>query len=289
MIPFRSRAVKSPMRENKPEQRLMPFWTCEQCGAQFPDGREPPPSCPICEDERQYVNWKGQTWVSREELSKRHRLLWRDDLGIPGLGLEPSFAIGQRALLLREPDGCVMWDCIPLATREAIEYVRSLGGLKAIAISHPHYYGAVADWSEAFGGIPVYLHGDDRAWITRPHPSIVPWYGESCRLSSDILILRTGGHFAGGTVLHWRAGAEGKGALLTGDVATVSMDRRSVSFMYSYPNYIPLNAHSVRRIADIVEPLAFNRIYGAWWDRNVGADAKAAFNASVRRYLAAIS
>jgi glyoxylase-like metal-dependent hydrolase (beta-lactamase superfamily II) len=289
MIPFRSRAVKSPMRENKPEQRLMPFWTCEQCGAQFPDGRDPPPSCPICEDERQYVNWKGQTWVSREELSKRHRLLWRDDLGIPGLGLEPSFAIGQRALLLREPDGCVMWDCIPLATREAIEYVRSLGGLKAIAISHPHYYGAVADWSEAFGGIPVYLHGDDRAWITRPHPSIVPWYGESCRLSSDILILRTGGHFAGGTVLHWRAGAEGKGALLTGDVATVSMDRRSVSFMYSYPNYIPLNAQSVRRIADVVEPLVFDRIYGAWWDRNVGADAKAAFNASVRRYLAAIS
>jgi glyoxylase-like metal-dependent hydrolase (beta-lactamase superfamily II) len=277
------------MRENKPEQRLMPFWICEQCGAQFPNGREPPPSCPICEDERQYVNWKGQTWVSREELAKRHRLLWRDDLGIPGLGMEPSFAIGQRALLLREPDGCVMWDCIPLATREAIEYVRSLGGLKAIAISHPHYYGAVADWSEAFGGIPVYLHGDDRAWITRPHPSIVPWYGESCRLSSDILILRTGGHFAGGTVLHWRAGAEGKGALLTGDVATVSMDRRSVSFMYSYPNYIPLNAQSVRRIADVVEPLVFDRIYGAWWDRNVGADAKAAFNASVRRYLAAIS
>jgi hypothetical protein len=277
------------MLHNKPEQRLMPCWTCEQCGAQFPDSREPPPSCPICEDERQYVNWNGQAWLSREDLSKRHRLVWRDDLGIPGLGVEPSFAIGQRALLLREPDGCVMWDCIPLATREAVEYVRSLGGLKAIAISHPHYYGAVADWSEAFGGVPVYLHGDDRAWIIRPHPSIVPWYGESCRLSNDIVILRTGGHFAGGTLLHWRAGAEGRGALLTGDIATVAMDRRSVSFMYSYPNYIPLNAPAVRRIADIVEPLAFDRIYGAWWGRNIGTDAKAAFNASVRRYLSAIS
>jgi hypothetical protein len=267
----------------------MPFWTCEQCGAQFPDHSEPPPSCPICEDERQFVNWNGQAWLSREDMSKSHRVLWRDDLGIPGLGVEPSFAIGQRALLLREPDGCVMWDCIPLATREAIAYVRSLGGLKAIAISHPHYYGAVADWSEAFGGIPVYLHGDDRAWITRPHPSIVPWYGDSCRLSNDILMLRAGGHFAGGTVLHWRAGAEGRGALLAGDIATVAMDRRSVSFMYSYPNYIPLNAQAVRRIADIVEPLAFDRIYGAWWDRNIATDAKAAFNASVRRYLSAIS
>ena len=93
----------------------MPFWTCEQCGAQFPDSRAPPRSCPICEDERQYVNWKGQTWLtSRAIWRKRCRLIWRDDLGVPGLGVEPSFAIGQRALLLREPDGCVMWDCIPL-------------------------------------------------------------------------------------------------------------------------------------------------------------------------------
>jgi glyoxylase-like metal-dependent hydrolase (beta-lactamase superfamily II) len=190
---------------------------------------------------------------------------------------------------LREPDGCVLWDCVPLLTPEAVRYVQSLGGLKAIAVSHPHYYGAIADWSEAFGGVPIYLHNDDRAWITRPHRAIVLWSGESCRLSQDIVLVRTGGHFAGGTVLHWRAGAEGRGALLTGDIATVAMDRRSVSFMYSYPNYIPLNAASVRRIADAVEPLAFDRIYGAWWNRNIATGAKAAFDASVRRYLAAIS
>ena len=267
----------------------MPFWTCEQCGAQFPENGNPPASCPICEDERQYVNWNGQAWLTREELAKRHTLVWRDDLGLLGIGVEPSFAIGQRALLIPERDGCVLWDCIPLATPEAVAHVRSLGGLKAIAISHPHYYGAVADWSEAFGGVPVYLHGDDRQWVTRPHPSIVPWSGDSHRISNDILLARPGGHFAGGTVLHWRAGADGRGALLTGDIAMVAMDRRSLSFMYSYPNYIPLNAASVHRIARAVEPLAFDRIYGAWWGRNIGANAKAVFDASVRRYLAAIS
>jgi len=267
----------------------MPFWTCEQCGAQFPESDAPPASCPICEDERQFVNWKGQTWLAREQLTKRHKLVWRDDLGILGIGVEPAFAIGQRALLVREADGCVLWDCVPLLNNDVVGHIRSLGGLKAIAVSHPHYYGAVADWSEAFGGVPVYLHGDDRAWITRPHPAIELWSGESHRLSRDIDLVRTGGHFAGGTVMYWRAGADGRGALLTGDVAMVAMDRRTLSFMYSYPNYIPLNAQSVRRVASAVDPLVFDRIYGAWWDRNISTDAKTAFTASVRRYLAAIS
>jgi hypothetical protein len=268
---------------------LVPVWTCEQCGAQFPESDVPPASCPICEDERQFVNWNGQAWIAREELTKRHRLVWRDDMNLLGIGVEPSFAIGQRALLIPEADGCVLWDCVPLVTDEAVEHIRSLGGLKAIAVSHPHYYGAVADWSEAFGGVPVYLHGDDRAWITRPHAAIKLWTGESHRLSDDILLVRAGGHFAGATVMHWRAGADGRGALLTGDVAMVAMDRRSVSFMYSYPNYIPLNAESVRSVAGAIEPLMFDRIYGAWWGRNIGAGAKAAFTASVGRYLAAIS
>ncbi|CAN7492516.1 MBL fold metallo-hydrolase [Bradyrhizobium sp. LjRoot220] len=267
----------------------MPLWICEQCGAQFPESVAPPASCPVCEDERQYVNWKGQQWLTREALAERHKIVWRDDLGISGIALDPGFAIGQRALLVPEPDGCVMWDCIPLATREAVDHVRSLGGLKAIAVSHPHYYGAVADWSEAFGGVPIFLHGDDRQWVTRPHPAIVPWTGDSHRISDDIVLIRTGGHFAGATILHWRAGAEGRGALLTGDVAMVAMDRRSLSFMYSFPNYIPLNAAAVRTIARAVAPLAFDRIYGAWWGKNIEAGAKPAFDASVRRYLAAIA
>jgi hypothetical protein len=267
----------------------MPVWTCFQCGAQIAESEQPPAACPICEDDRQYVNWDGQTWLAREDLAKRYQLVCRDDLGIPGIGVEPGFAIGQRALLLRDADGCVMWDCIPLLTEAAVAHVRALGGLKAIAVSHPHYYGAVADWSDAFGGVPIYLHGDDRAFVTRPHAAIVAWSGEALALSGDIRLLRTGGHFPGGTMLHWRTGADGKGALLVGDIATVTMDRRFVSFMYSYPNYIPLGAAAVRRIATIVAPLAFDRIYGAWWNRNIASGGKSAFDASVQRYLAAIA
>jgi hypothetical protein len=266
----------------------VPFWTCEQCGAQFPESRQPPPCCPVCEDDRQFVNWRGQRWLSRDELAKGHRLGWRQDCGLVGIGVEPSFAIGQRALLIPDGDGCVMWDCVPLVTAEAVDYVKSLGGLRAIAVSHPHYYGAIADWSEAFGSIPVYLHHDDGQWITRPHASIVRWGGETQRLSDDLLLVRAGGHFAGATVLHWRAGADGRGALLTGDVATVAMDRRHVSFMYSYPNYIPLSAPAVERIIKAVEPFSFERIYGAFWDMVIEKDGKAVVKRSAERYLRAI-
>ena len=267
----------------------MSLFSCFQCGAQFPDTPAPPPHCPICEDERQFVGWEGQKWLSRDELAATHRVVWRDDLGVPGIVVEPHFAIGQRALLLREGDGCVMWDCIPLVTDAAIAYVRSLGGLKAIAISHPHFYGACADWSTAFDNAPVYLHQADSAWITRPHPAIAPWSGDSLKLSDDIQLLRAGGHFPGGAMLHWRAGAEGRGALFTGDIATVVMDRRFVSFMYSFPNYIPLNATAVKGIAAAVAPLQFDRIYGGWWGRNIAGGAKGAFDASVARYLSAIA
>src|SRR5260370_18134226 len=127
----------------------------------------------------------------------------------------------------------------------------------------------------------IYLHGDDRAWIARPQPAIELWSGESHQLSRDIRIVRTGGRFAGGTIMHWRAGAEGRGALLTGDVATVAMNRRSLSFMYSYPNLIPLNAKSVQGIARAVAPLAFDRIYGGWWGPHIATRPKAAFDPSV--------
>jgi hypothetical protein len=89
-------------------------------------------------------------------------------------------------------------------------------------------------------------------------------------------------------VLHWPAGQSGKGALLTGDMLTVVPDRRYVSFMYSYPNLIPLSADIVRRIVDAVDPFEFDRIYGAWWDRVSTTGAREIVRRSADRYIAAL-
>ena len=152
----------------------MPLWTCEQCGAQFPQAAAPPALLPDLRGRAAICELEGPAMAHARSVGGTPQDRLASVVAFEGSALDPGFAIGQRALLVPGADDCVMWDCIPLATPEAIEHVRSLGGLKAIAVSHPHYYGAVADWSEAFGGVPIYLHGDDRRWVTRPHPAIVP-------------------------------------------------------------------------------------------------------------------
>ena len=266
----------------------MTHFICAQCGVQFDNSVAPPAHCPICRDERQFVRWEGQAWTDMAALGRDHRLVWRDDAGVLGIGMEPAFAIGQRALLIEEPDGCILWDCTSLVTPDIIAAIGSRGGLKAIAISHPHFYSAMVEWSEAFGGVPIYLHADDRAMGHAPKPvdrvlgrRYAPAVG--CRDADPLRrAFRRQQHAALGD------GAAGAGALFIGDSAQVTMDRSHVSFMYSYPNIIPLGAAAVRRIASAIEPFSFDRIHGGWWDRNIVSGARAAFDRSVARYLAAV-
>ncbi len=268
----------------------MAHYICTTCGAQFADSAAPPDRCPVCEDERQFVNWEGQAWTTLDGLGATHKVAWkREAPGLEGIGIEPSFAIGQRALLVRAPGGNVLWDCIPLIDASVVEAVGALGGIQAIAISHPHYYSAMIEWSHAFGGAPVYLHTADRQWIMRPDPVIRLWDGEHMPLAPGLTLVRCGGHFDGGTVLHWAEGSGGRGALLVGDVVQVAQDRRHVSFMYSYPNFIPLGAGAVRRIVTALEPYRYDQIFGAWWGRNILADAREAVARSAARYLGRIS
>jgi hypothetical protein len=262
---------------------------CQTCGTQFAAMEKPPEHCPICCDERQYIGIGGQRWTTLASLQEtRHNLIKPIAPGLTGIGTEPSFAIGQRALLVQSPDGNVLWDCISLIDAPTVVAVKALGGISAIAISHPHFYSSMVEWSRVFDA-PIYLHADDQRWVMRPDPNINFWEGERRSLGPGLTLIRCGGHFPGSTVLHWAAGAEGRGALLSGDTIQVVPDRRYVSFMYSYPNLIPLSATEVQHIVAAVEPWPFEQIYGGWWDRVVDADGKAAVERSARRYLTAIA
>ncbi len=266
----------------------MEHYICITCGTQYPASPAAPTHCPICEDDRQYVNQNGQQWTTLTELRREHTNgLAEIDPGITAIRTVPGFAIAQQAQLIQTPAGNLLWDCISFLDDATVAEVHRRGGIAAIAISHPHFYSSMIEWSRAFGA-PIYLHAENRPWVMRPDDAIRFWEGDAQNLLPGLTVVRCGGHFPGSSVLHWADGAGGKGALFTADTINVVADRRYVTFMYSYPNQIPLNARAVRGIVAAVEPYAFDRIYGSWPGSVVAEDAKAAVRRSAERYIAHI-
>ncbi|MGH3328628.1 MAG: hypothetical protein ACRDPT_12670 [Streptomycetales bacterium] len=264
----------------------MTAWVCATCGVQHADTVRPPGVCPICADERQYVPAGGQRWTTLESLVQAgHRMRFRDEEpGLVGIGVEPEFGIGQRALLVRTPAGNLLWDPPGFLDDEAIARVTQLGGLAAVSSSHPHFYGVHVAWSREFGGVPVLVPEADKAWVMRPDTAVELWSGTR-EVLPGVTLVQCGGHFAGSAVVHWRDGADGRGALLTGDTVTVVPDTRYVSFMRSYPNLIPLPEHEINHILDTLAPYRYDRIYGGWWTRVVDREGEAAVARSAARYL----
>jgi glyoxylase-like metal-dependent hydrolase (beta-lactamase superfamily II) len=243
----------------------------------------------VCEDDRQYVNPHGQSWTTLDELARGHRnTLAPLEPGLTEITTEPQFAIGQRALLVQGPRGNVLWDCVSLIDPATIVAIEALGGISALAMSHPHLFGSMVEWSHAFGGAPIHLHADFRQWIQRPDPVVTFWEGDTHTLVEGPSLHRCGGHFPGSTVLLWPEGAQGRGVLLSSDTLHVAKDRRHVSFMYSYPNFLPLPAATVDSIVARVTPLSFDRIYSHFPGLQIPADAKAAVQRSATRYKHAL-
>jgi hypothetical protein len=259
---------------------------CTACGTQFPDSDEPPADCPICTDPRQYIPPGGQRWTTLTELAADHGNDIRAEGELTGIGTTPHFAIGQRALLVPYGEKNLLWDCIALLDDATAKEIERRGGLAGIAISHPHYYTTMVEWAHRFG-CPIHLHARDAEWIMRPDAAVEPWHGETRELGHGLTLIRAGGHFPGGTVLH-RAHDDDDGALLTGDIIQVIPDRSHVAFMWSYPNQIPLPDAEVRAIGAAVEPYPYETLYGAWWGTVLPHDAKAIVRRSVDRYGAAL-
>ena len=123
----------------------------------------------------------------------------------------------------------------------------------------------------------------------RPDPALRFWEGDTNPNGPGLTLVRLGGHFAGGAVVHWAAWEQGRGALLCGDILQV-VPSGHVSFMWSYPNLIPLSAATVLRMAKILGPFAFDDVYGTFSVRGqIHANGKQVVAASAARYIARVS
>ena len=265
-------------------------YICTTCGVQYNESDSYPDYCPICTDQRQYIGPNGQEWTTLEKMTTsrkyRNEISWQEE-GLYAMKTVPEFGIGQTAYLVQDNGFNVLWDCITFLDEETIQKINELGGIDIIALSHPHYYSTQVEWAKTFQA-PVYIHEDDKQWIMRNSECVTLWSGEKVKLADHLMIHRLGGHFKGGAVLDWTAGNEDKGILLTGDIIQVVPDTEWVSFMYSYPNLIPLPAAKVEEIALRVQTLHFDRIYNAF-HKVVSKNGNQAIQDSADRYVQALN
>lgn len=255
---------------------------CQTCGVEHDAAAE---ICRICADERQWVPADGQKWTTLEEIAGAgHYLRIREvELDLFGITVEPKFAIGQQSYLLRTPAGNLLWDTLGYFDAEAVRQIRALGEVVAIAASHPHHYGVQVEWSRALGGVPVFVSEADQEWVARPDPVIRPWVGK-LDILPGVTLVQIGGHFPGSAVVRWADGANGHGVLLSGDTIQANRDRKTVTFMRSYPNRIPLSAAVVDRVARTTGVLTFDRLYDNF-GKTISSRAREAISTSADRYI----
>jgi hypothetical protein len=270
---------------------LTKFFICETCGTQYPESDTPPSSCLICNEERQYIGWEGQKWTTVDSMKSQGFVnkIREEENDLYSIITDPEFGIGQRAFLVRTSKGNILWDCISFIDNKSAEKIRELGGIKMIAISHPHYYSSMNEWSRAFGNVPIYIHELDKKWVVNNSKNIVFWRGVNTSPNPEITLINLGGHFDGGTVLHWPKGADNNGILLSGDIISVAMDRRWTSFMYSYPNLIPLSKEKINQITNRISHFRFEKLYSAFEGKEIKEDAFGAVQRSAKRYIEHVS
>lgn len=260
------------------------IWICATCAVETADSSTPPDVCAICADERQWVPEAGQAWTTLAELTARGtRTEWiLVEPGLYGVVATPQVGIGQQTMVIATQDGVVVFDPLGYVDQAAVDHVRSLGPVLAVVASHPHMYGCQTEWASALDA-PVVANSHDAEWCRRT--GRVTWFDQTYELGSEVTLHRVGGHFKGQTVAEWRTGNGGAGVLFAGDAVFPNPDRRTVSFLRSYPNRLPLSGAVVRRIAAQLDGLHFDRLYN-----NFGAvvprDAQQVVVASAERHAA---
>ena len=264
---------------------ITPTWICPTCGAVYPPAPAPPARCALCEDERQWVPPTGQVWTTMEELARSGygtevREVERDLFGI---GAQPGIGVGQRGLVVQTPQGNLLWDPPAFIDQAAIDAVAERGGLAAVSASHPHMYGSIVEWGQAFSAEILIAEADCR-WLPRADAAVRIWSGAS-EVLPGVTLVQCGGHFPGSAVVHWAPGADGKGVLLVGDTIFVTSGADRVSFIWSAPNRLPLPEREVRGVVAALAPYRFDRMYGGWWEPVIRSDAKRILERSAERYV----
>lgn len=289
---------------------------CETCGAQSdvqnPKELQQRDECFICLDPRQAVPESGQKWTKISNwLTNSSRLqcnLVPQDNFDPGLfrvmakDYTNMVGIGQTPWLILTEKGIVIWDCSAYFTVDLFNSIKQLSSLYqvpivAIAISHPHFYTTSLTWAKALQ-TKLYISNLDKRWYQRDHDSkhINFFKSSQIEIIPGITMIRCGGHFDGSCVLHWDrkiakcpkglgTGKKETGVIFCSDTFAPASDRKQITFMWSYPNFIPLPPKDIVQIWKSVQQFEFDDILGAWPGKYIYGDARQKVLKSAKNFV----
>lgn len=89
------------------------------------------------------MNPEGQEWTTLEKMQEGEQFqnqVIKEERGLYSITTAPSFGTGQTAYIIQQGGFHLLWDCISYLDSQTINRITELGGLDAIALSHPHYY-----------------------------------------------------------------------------------------------------------------------------------------------------
>jgi glyoxylase-like metal-dependent hydrolase (beta-lactamase superfamily II) len=266
-------------------------WICDGCGLEHAGSPDPPPldGCvldrgPVSDEELGDLGPHTRQWLTFAELAAQpHSIEYRDHgRGVHSFRRVPRLGIGQWSFLVSTPAGNLLWDPPAYLDDEVEALVRGLGGVAAIATSHPHMFAAQVSWSHAFGRAPVLVNSSGKEWLPRPDAVIEFWDGEVQPLPG-IRVIWLGGHMPSSAVA-----LTPDGSLLAGDTVAGSLDPGWLSFQRNYPRHVPLSAGTVQRLIDGLDDLQFDRLYTLGGDA-IEHDAHDVVRKAARRHIGWVS
>ena len=262
----------------------MPAWICAPARA-VPRHRRASGRCPICEDERQYVGWPASMDDDGRDRRRHTVVVREEEPDLIGIGVKPPSASASGPCWCAPRTGTCCGTASRCSTRRARarspSWAASTQSACRIRTSTPRTSTSPtpstrASSSRAPTAVDPATLAAHRA-VRRRHRPGARRHARPHR-----------GHFDGAAVLHWPAGSDGRGALLTGDTITVVQDRDWVSFMWSYPNLIPLAEARSRDRPTASGGSASTASTAAGGDGCVGR-RRAAIRRSADRYIARCS
>jgi hypothetical protein len=236
---------------------LQPY-ACANCG-HWQRYFAPPPDCPVCTDTRNDLPEDGWRFLTVAEVRGMLRGHWRAlDRDMVAFSTSPPLGLNGTGWLLTHPEGNTAFEAAPFYTDDMLEEIRRLGGIRFLASSHVHGYGALWQLQDVFQPEVLAIQKEDLR-LTKAFRVTWP-YDEALELRPGLTLHHVGGHYEGQAVLHDAA----RRILFCGDAFKVDQDEAghslAVSTHKAFHKSIPLTPAEVRRYRDVIAPLDFDTV-----------------------------